>query len=131
MTQHRTLFLMKSRRATSRRGSVLLLCTLATVMLSLAGIAILRTHKQHIAATHAAESSVEARMTTDGLMQRAIAQLRNDPHSPSLIQDKGSTMPEAFAKLQPISGTLSEVQVFLYQGSTTPALKRRIDTDTL
>ena len=114
-----------------RHGSMLLLCVLATVSLSLAGLAILQSHSRNLAMTKAAESSVHARMATDALMQRAIAQIRVDPNAKMVIVDKDSAMTDAYGQVEPISKTQSEVRIYLYKDAKIPALLRIVDTDKL
>ena len=120
--------IIRIRRNRSRQGSVLLLCTLAAVVLSLAGLAILQSHSRNLAMTRSVESSMAARMASDGLMQRAIAQLRVDPNATLRVIDKNSSLPDAYGKIVPISATQSEVSIFLYKDAKVPSMKRIINT---
>ena len=100
---------MKSKRRTlignarGRTGSLLLLCTLAAVTLSLAGLAILQSHSRNLEMTKSTESSVQARMATDALMHRAIAMLRIDPTINLEFVDPNSELPDAYGEIVPIS----------------------------
>lgn len=120
-----------NRHKPSRKGSLLLLCTLAAVTLSLAGLAILQSHSRKLAMTKSTESSVHARMATDALMQQAIAQLRVDPTAKLMIVDKGSALPSAYGEVVPISKTQSQVSIFLYRDSKIPSLVKTIDMEKL
>ncbi|KAA1260000.1 hypothetical protein LF1_25380 [Rubripirellula obstinata] len=119
------------RNAGSRTGSLLLLCTLAAVTLSLGGLAILQSHSRHLAMTKSTESSVQARMASDALMQRAVAQLRIDPTAKLMLVDKESPLRSAYGEVVPISRTQSQVNIFLYKGAKVPVISRIIDTEKL
>jgi type II secretory pathway component PulK len=70
--------LIKTRRPHRRRsGYMLLVCTLAVTVLSMASIAIIRSSQHQIRLVDAQRSTVQGRATADGLYQRAIAVLRD------------------------------------------------------
>ena len=113
-----------------RQGSVLLLCTFAAVVLSLAGIAILHSHQRQIARVDALATSTKGRLAADGLLQRAIAQIRNNPtfdgelyyrdvpfFDEVMKEDPDSPLTKAYCDIDFISDTESLVKVYLYEGS--------------
>ncbi len=114
-----------------RRGSAILLCTLAAAILSLAAIAIVRSSRHHIAHTHAHRSSVDGHHISDGLAQRCVAILRADPNATGRVTDPNITLPDAYAELNLLSPTMTQIRVFLYAGSTIPALDTIVDPATL
>ncbi len=68
------------KRSKSRRGSALLLCTLAATLLSMSALVIIRSNRISIAQTHSQHAAVWGRHTAESLVQRSIAQLREDPN---------------------------------------------------
>jgi Tfp pilus assembly protein PilV len=110
---------------------MLLLCTIATVMISMAGLSILHSHARNLARTQSIETSVQARLAAEGLMQRAIARLRMNPTAKLVIMDQGSALPSAYGEVVPVSETQSEVRIYLYQDSEVPAVVKTIDTAKL
>ena len=111
----------------SRRGSALLLCTLATVVLSLSAIAILRSHTSEIGQTEAMESSVRGRFVAGGLLQRSVAQLRVDRKFSGTIIDRSSGSPDAFAQITPLTPAATRIEIYLYAGSRVPAVNKVVD----
>ncbi|MDA8746353.1 hypothetical protein N9N28_17155 [Rubripirellula amarantea] len=120
-----------TRRRHQRRGSALLLCTLATVVLSLSAIAILKSHSREIGHTEAMESSVRGRLVAGGLLQRTIAQLRVDPLYSGTVTDRAAGSPDAFAQVTRVSASATRIDVFLYAGSRIPATSKIVDPTTL
>lgn len=107
---------------------MLLLCTIATVMLSMAGLSILHSHTRNLARTRSVEASTQSRLAAEGLMQRAVARIALDPAVRLTMTDPNSTLPNAFADIVPISADQSQVRIYLYQDSKIPALTRVINT---
>ena len=114
-----------------RKGSAILVCTLAAAVLSLAAIAILRSSRHQIARTDAQRSSVHGHQVSDGLVQRCVAILRANPAATGRVTDPDTPMPDAFAELIQLSPTATQIRVFLYSGATTPAFDRIVDPATL
>ncbi|MCM2369746.1 hypothetical protein [Aporhodopirellula aestuarii] len=85
----------KSNRA-SRRGSAILLCYLAMAVVSVASIAIARSHRRLNMRRSVTLSSVQGRLVADGLVHRQIAYQRINP---SLV-------------LAPIDKTLADITGF-------------------
>ena len=118
-------------REKSRRGSALLVCTLAAAVLSLAAIAILRSSRHHITRTDASRTSIQGHHVTDGLVQRSIAILRADPNAAGTFVDPNVPIANAYSELTQLSPTATRIQVYLYAGSTTPAFDQVVDPSTL
>ena len=114
-----------------RRGSALLVCTLAAAVLSMAAIAIIRSSQRSIARVDALRTSGQGRCVADGLLQRSIAILRANPNTTGTISDPSNGTPDARSQLRQLSPTETQVQVFLYATSTTPAKDVVIRTDLL
>ena len=74
-------------RRNQRRGSALLICTLAATVLSMAAIAILRSTQRNIARVDALAASASGRCVSEGLLQRSIALLRQNPNTQGVITD--------------------------------------------
>lgn len=119
------------KRYRSRRGSALLICTLAAAVLSMATVAILRSQQHAVRRVDAARASLSAKMTADGLMQRAVAMLRANPTLATTFNDQRFRNSPAFVVVQPLSIDTSRVSVFLYAGSTVPAASRVINVTSL
>ena len=115
----------------NRKGSALLLCTLAAAMLSMAAVGIIRGSRRAIARTDSLNASTEGRLVADGLFQRAIAHMRNDPAPNIVLTDSNSPLPSATCQLRTLSPTAVEVTVFLYAGATVPARQTIVDPTTL
>ena len=120
-----------SNRMSQKRGSTLLLCTLATAVISTASIAILRSSQRQIARLDAQTSTTRGRTISDGLTQRAIAILRVDPNANGVISDPDLDNPDARCQLTRLSGNATQIQVFLYRSSTTPAADVIVDPAAL
>ena len=114
-----------------RRGSAILLCTLAAAVLSMSAIAILRSSRHHIARTDAQRSSVQGHHVADGLAQRCVAVLRADPGATGTIIDPDAPLADASGELTQLSPTATQIRVYLYAGSTTPAFDQIVDPNTL
>lgn len=119
------------KRRSNRRGSAILICALATAVLSMATIAIVRSQQHAVRRVDAARASVTAKMTADGLMQRAVAMLRTNPALATTFNDPHVRNSSAFVVVQPLSSDESRVSVFLYAGSTVPAVSRVINVTSL
>jgi hypothetical protein len=127
MAQLKTL----SNHRRGRRGSALLVCTLAAAVLSMAAIAIIRSSQRNIARVDALRTTGEGRFVVEGLFQRSIAVLRSDPNSTGPIVDPANGMPGATCVLRQLSPTATQVQIFLYTGATTPAKDVVLDPTAL
>ena len=114
-----------------RRGSALLVCTLAATVLSMAAIAIIRSSKRNIARVDAVRTTAQGRCVADGLFQRSIAMLRIDPNTTGSFSDAGNGMPDARVDLRQLSANQTQIQVFLYAASTVPAKDVVVRTDLL
>ena len=110
-----------------RRGSALLLCTLAAAVLATAAIAILRSGQRSIARIESIRACDSGRQVADGLVQRAIATLRVDGNASGLLVDPNSPLPDATCRLTPLAANATQIQVFLYAGATTPAVDMVVD----
>jgi type II secretory pathway component PulK len=118
-------------RSRSRRGAALLVCTLAAAVLSMAAIAILRSSKRAIERVDAVQVSSASRAVSEGLLQRSIAILRVNPNATGSVTDPNNGMSSARAELRQLSPTATQVQVFLYPGSTVPAEDIVVDPTAL
>ncbi|TWU54653.1 hypothetical protein Poly51_33720 [Rubripirellula tenax] len=96
----------------------------------MATIAIVRSNQLAVQRVDATRSAVQGRVFADGLMQRSLAMLRLDPTLSGEIREKGSSSAH-WIELRPMSKTTTMVQVFLYEGSKTPAITRVIDVEAL
>ncbi len=114
-----------------RRGSALLVCTLAAAVLSMATLAILRSQQYSVRRVDAVRSSVSARMTSEGLTQRAIAMLRTDPKLTTKFKDERSKDSPAIVVVEPISADESRIDVYLYEGAQVPATSRIVNVTEL
>ena len=114
-----------------RRGSALLVCTLAAVVVSMAAIAIIRSGRQAVARVEALRASATARHVADGLTQRAIALLRADPTRSGDVADPNAPLPAARCQLLRLSPKATQIRVFLYAGSTIPAIDLVVDPSKL
>jgi len=118
-------------RKDRRRGSALLLCTLAIAVLSMASIAILRSNQRGIATVDGIRTSRQARYAADGMVQRAIAAIRLNPTISGQLPLSKSAPPGARVELSPTSGTATQIQVFLYARAATPARTLTVDPTSL
>lgn len=114
-----------------RTGSALLVATLAAAVLSMAGIAIIRSSQRSIARVDALRTTTQGRCVAEGLVQRAIATLRIDPNRTGAITDPSSLLPNANCQLRQLSPTATQIEVFLYAGSSTPVKDIVVDPTTL
>ena len=114
-----------------RRGSALLVCTLAATVLSMAAIAIIRSSQRNIALVDSLRISSQGRCVAEGLFQRSIALLRLDPKTTGTVLDPAVGMPGARCDLRKLSPTTTQIQVFLYAGSITPAKDVVVRVDLL
>ncbi|MGB7325593.1 MAG: hypothetical protein WBD31_12035 [Rubripirellula sp.] len=121
----------KRTRKHNRRGSALLICTLAATVLSMATIAIVRSNQRSVARVDATRTAIQSRLAADGLLQRSLAMLREDPKLSGEIRDKYSKHPERRIELRPLTSTTTMIQVFLYEGSKIPAVTRIVDVESL
>ncbi|WP_146533928.1 hypothetical protein [Rubripirellula reticaptiva] len=121
----------KHPRKRNRRGSALLICTLAATVLSMATIAIIRSNQRSVARVDANRTAIQGRLFADGLLQRSLAMLRVDPKLSGEIRDKYSKHPEQRIELRPLTSTTTMIQVFLYEGSKIPAVSRIVDIESL
>lgn len=122
---------MMNYRYRAPRGAALLVCTLAAAVLSMAAIAILRSSKRGIERIDAVQVSSTSRAVSEGLLQRSIAILRVNPNTIGTITDANNGMQSARSELRQISPTATQIQVFLYPGSTVPAQDVVVDPTTL
>lgn len=114
-----------------RRGSALVVCTLAAAALSMAAIAIVRSGQHSIARVRARQSSDSGRHVAEGLTQRAISLLRNDPATSGTVIDPGSPIAGAWCELTTLSPTATQIRVYLYTGSSIPATDIVVDPTAL
>ena len=114
-----------------RRGSALLVCTLAAAVLSMAAIAIVRSSQRSIARVDALRTTAQGRCVAEGLFQRSVGILRTDPNTTGTIVDPANGMPDARCELRRLSPTATQIQVFLYAGATIPAKDVVIDPTAL
>ncbi len=121
--------LCKNRRL--RRGSALLVCTLAAVVISLAAVTMLRSSRRSIARIDAIQASDGGRHVADGLLQRSIALLRENPATAGTIVDPDGPNPDAFCQLTTLTATATQIQVFLYAGAAVPAIDMVVDPTAL
>lgn len=105
----------------NRRGSALLLCTLAIAVISLASIAILRSNLRGIARVDALRNSRQSRQLADGWVQRSAAMLRLNPSFAGSLPLPGSAPAGTRVELTPLSPTATRIQIFLYDQATVPA----------
>ena len=75
--------------------------------------------------------TTQGRCVADGLFQRAIAALRLDPNRTGSITDPGSPLANANCQLRQLSPTATQIQIFLYAGSATPAKDIVVDPTAL
>jgi len=125
-----------SNRKRSRRGSALLICTLAITVLSMASIAILRANQRGIVNVDGTRASRQARHAADGMVHRAIAAIRLNPTINGPLPLPRSSMPSSLAsgarvELNAISGTATQIQVYLYDRAATPARDLIVDPTNL
>ena len=123
MSNHHTTF--------KRRGSALLVCTLAIAVLSMAAIAILRSSQRSIRRVDSLRDACQGRCVTDGMLQRSIAVLRTRPDATGTVADPNGVMPGARCELRQLSPVATRIQIFLYAGSTIPAKDVIVDPTTL
>ena len=119
------------RKSQKRRGSALLVCTLAAVVVSMAAIAIVRSGRQSIARIEALRVNASSRHVAEGLTQRAIALLRADPNRSGDVIDANAPLPAARCRLVRLSPRATQIQVFLYAGATIPAVDVVVDPTRL
>ncbi|MFK8112665.1 MAG: hypothetical protein AB8B91_10695 [Rubripirellula sp.] len=96
----------------------------------MSAIAILRSTKRGIARTDAQQSARAGRAITEGLYQRSIAILRTNPASSGTITDRAGSR-DAFAEVRNLGPTATQIQVFLYAGSSIPAKDVIVDPTAL
>jgi hypothetical protein len=104
-----------------RRGSALLLCTLAATVISLAAIAIVRSNQHQLATVQGMRAARQARCTADGMLQRAYATIRLDQNFTGLIPLAKSNFPEARVEVRALSATATQVDIYLYKQAKQPA----------
>ncbi|MEM9585634.1 MAG: hypothetical protein AAGA03_00010 [Planctomycetota bacterium] len=108
-----------------------MLCTLAAAVLSMACIAIARGSRYQSQRITSLRTSTQARQVADGLAQRAIVLLRENPSLTGQVIDTNAGIDGAYANLQAISATQTDVQIFLYATSTQPAKTVSVDPTAL
>jgi hypothetical protein len=118
------------KRLPNRRGSALLLCTLAAAVLSVSAIAIIRSTQRGIVRVESQQAARQGRATTEGLLQRSIAILRTNPLTTGTIPDPAGPA-GAYADLRAMSPTATQIQIFLYANSTIPAKSIVVDPTSL
>lgn len=119
------------RSASNRRGSALLVCTLAAAVLSMAAIAIIRSSQRSMGRVDSLRASCQGRCVAEGLYQRAVAILRVNPNTTGTIVDPGAPLLGARCELRQLSANATRIQVFLYAGSATPAKDTVVDPTTI
>lgn len=124
------MILQSPRLKRNRQGSALLLCTLAAAVLSMGGIAILRSTQRSIVRVESQQSARQGRAITEGLYQRSVAMLRQNPATIGTITDPAGSR-TAYAELQMLSPSATRIRVFLYAGSSVPAKDSVVDPTTL
>ncbi|MEM1070586.1 MAG: hypothetical protein AAGI63_16910 [Planctomycetota bacterium] len=110
---------------------MLLVCTLAVTVLSMASIAMIRSGQHQIRLVEAQRVGTQSRMTAEGLYQRALATLRHNPNAQGSVFDPAIPTAGVRAELIRISDDATQIQIFLYDGSTIPAINRVIDPAAL
>lgn len=106
---------------------MLLVCTLAVTVLSVASLAIIRSSQQRVRLAEAQRFSTRGQTVADGLYQRALATLRSDPNANETIQDPGNGISGARAKLERLSNNATRIELFLYPNSSIPVISTVID----
>jgi hypothetical protein len=114
-----------------RRGSALLLCTLAIAVISLASIAIVRSNQRGIANIDGIRASRQARYNADGMVQRSIATIRIAPTTVGSLPLPTMFPPDARVELTPLSPNATRIRVYLYDPSTIPARDLVVDPSAL
>ena len=110
---------------------MLLVCTLAVTVLSVASLAIIRSSQQRVRLAEAQRFSTRGQTAADGLYQRALATLRSDPNANETIQDPGNGISGARATLERLSNNATRIEVFLYPSSTIPVIRTVIDPSAI
>jgi len=105
----------------NRRGSALLVCTLAITVISIASVAILRSTQRGITRVDAQRSTVQARLVADGLVQRAIAAIRLNPAARGTLPLPKLPLAEPRVELTPLSATATRIEVYLYNNAGVAA----------
>jgi hypothetical protein len=118
-------------KSRNRRGSALLLCTLAIAVISLASVAVLRSNLRGIARIDALRNARQSRQLADGWVQRSTAMLRLNPNFSGALPLPGSAPAGTRVELTMLSPNATRIQVFLYSGSTSPAREVVVDPATL
>lgn len=121
----------RSKRQRQRRGSALLLCTLAIAVISMASVAILRSTHRNVARVEGIRLSRQAHCESDGLLQRAYAMLRVDPAFSGTVTDPARRVAEARADVQRLSANATRIRVFLYAAAAVPAREAVVDPNLL
>ncbi len=111
----------RSNQKRCRRGSALLLCTLAAVVISIASIAILRSNQRGIATLSGTRVSRQARATSAGLVQRAYAALRLDTNLAGSLPLPKSYRSGERLELTKLSPSATQIEVYLYGSAKIPA----------
>lgn len=131
MMRDRVGMITHERKTATRRGSALLVCTLAAAVLSMAAIAILRSSQRNIARVDSLRSSTQGRSVSQGLFQRSVAVLRTNPAASGLVTDPGVVLPGARSQLTRLSPSATRIQVYLYAGASMPAIDTVVDPSVL
>ena len=113
------------------RGSALLVCKLASVVLSMESIAIIHSNKHAIAKTKANKTSIAGRHFAEGLLRRAIVSFRNDLSITGNLVDPSNGMDTSRCESISLSPSATQIRVFLYAGSTVLAVDVTVDPTTL
>ena len=121
----------RQRSLRQRKGSALLLCTLAATVLSMAAIAILRSGRQSIARVDSLRVSDSGRHVAEGFLQRSIALLQQNPNASGTVVDPANPLPGSRCELTPINANATQIRVFLYPGSSIPAVDAIVDPNAL
>jgi len=122
------------RRVTRRRGSAIVLCCLAMAVLSLASIAIVRSHARLNVRRSTTISQTHGRMLADALLHREIAWRRNPGNTTSaptrtLLRDL-PRYPSASVSIDQVSLVDNTIDLSVRLYPAAPAAKRaRIDLD--
>ncbi len=110
-----------------RRGSALLLCTLAIAVISMASIAVLRSSQRGIARVDGVRNARQGEQIADGLVQRATAMLRLNPAFAGTLPLPRSAPSGTRVELTSLSPTATRIQIFLYDRATIPARDLVVD----
>ncbi len=109
----------------------MLLCMLAAVVISTAVIALVQLHRRSRVKIESRRSVVKATSETDGLYQRVITVIRNDPTYGGTVTPATKSAAGCYAVVKPVAASQTDISIYAYATAKAPLLARQVDPTAL